>query len=172
MYSTRAIMRQVIKCPQKSLCFRAACTVFNFNSILDTTIVCRRSMPFMAKAAFWKLRIQACFWTTHLTGFFWHPVNLLYLLRVNFRNKIKRIMLLFEKKKSKGQSPYVAIERQLEFKMPKPYSNCDMDKNLPFSFSSYLYNLIHNSGYDYSQQLCFNLCKSLFIIWQENFSIL
>ena len=76
MYSTRAIMRQVTKCPQKSLYFRAACTVFNFNTILDTTIVCQHLMPFMAKADFWKLRIQACFLTTDLTVYFWHLVNL------------------------------------------------------------------------------------------------
>ena len=51
---------------------------------------------------------------------------------------------------------YLALDRQFEYFLPKPYSNCD-DLNKHRSQSS-LYKLIAQSKYDYSQKFCLQQC--------------
>ena len=57
-----------------------------------------------------------------------------------------------------GMETFVSVERLFKFNMVKPYSNCDIDNDSPDRFDSELYNLILDSDYQYSQQLCFEQC--------------
>jgi hypothetical protein len=59
---------------------------------------------------------------------------------------------------SPGFETNVAVERHFEFNLPKPYSNCDVDNNEQNVNFSDLYKLIYFSAYEYTQQLCFDLC--------------
>ncbi len=53
--------------------------------------------------------------------------------------------------------------------LPKPFSNCDIDnQNERYESTSDLYDLIKNSNYQYSQQLCFEVCTFREIIKQCN----
>jgi len=58
-----------------------------------------------------------------------------------------------------GFGSYLSVEREFKSMLPKPYSDCEIDldspKILPFSE---FYNLIGQSKYAYSQQLCLTQC--------------
>ncbi len=62
---------------------------------------------------------------------------------------------------SPGQSQAISIDRNFNFYLPKPYSNCDIaNQNSQESmFNSNLFELIYHSNYEYTQQLCFSQCK-------------
>jgi hypothetical protein len=51
----------------------------------------------------------------------------------------------------------VAINREFNQMMPRPYSNCLADSNL-INYDSELFNLILNSKYQYSQKMCLGQC--------------
>jgi hypothetical protein len=53
-----------------------------------------------------------------------------------------------------GTVNYVAVQRKSNMKLPKHYSNCDIHNTNPGHFDSPYYNLILNSPYQYSQELC------------------
>ena len=58
-----------------------------------------------------------------------------------------------------GTSTYVAINREYKTMLPKPYSDCSIDSDDKSTNSnSYLYQLIKNSIYDYTQQFCIEQC--------------
>jgi hypothetical protein len=72
---------------------------------------------------------------------------------------------------SPGFSSYIAVDREFKSILPKPYSNCDIDSNsLNYRHDSYLYNLIDNSNYAFTQQLCFVQCYQDYIIKKYNCS--
>ena len=58
---------------------------------------------------------------------------------------------------SPGYETTVVIDRSFEFILPKPYSNCDIQNENNEIIYSDLYELILNSDYEYTQQLCFNV---------------
>jgi hypothetical protein len=65
----------------------------------------------------------------------------------------------------------VQIERAFKFVLPKPYSNCDLDNNDPKNgFSSFIYDLMANSEYEYTQSLCLTQCIQYFTIKECNCS--
>jgi hypothetical protein len=49
----------------------------------------------------------------------------------------------------------LAVGREFHYSLPKPYSECVLDYE---GSSSYLYNLIKNSKYEYNQGFCLNQC--------------
>jgi hypothetical protein len=53
-----------------------------------------------------------------------------------------------------GTVNYIAVQRKFNMKLPKPYSNCDIDNTYPGYIDSPYYNLILDSAYQYSQELC------------------
>ena len=57
-----------------------------------------------------------------------------------------------------GTINYMPIQRKFSFKMPKPYSECDIDNDSPGHFDSVYYNRILNSPYQYSQEFCLIQC--------------
>ena len=58
-----------------------------------------------------------------------------------------------------GFQTYIAVDREFKIMLSRPYSNCEIDYNSPtFRPDSDLYNLIGQSDYAYSQQLCFAQC--------------
>ena len=59
---------------------------------------------------------------------------------------------------SPGFVTNVAIERYFELMLPQPYSDCDVPNDVAVTGFSDLYMLIFNSAYEYTQQLCLNLC--------------
>ena len=63
----------------------------------------------------------------------------------------------------------IQIDRVIQKTLPKPFSNCDIDnENERYESTSDLYDLIKNSNYQYSQQLCFEVCTFREIIKQCN----
>jgi len=57
----------------------------------------------------------------------------------------------------------MALERTFKYMLPKPYSNCEIDSS--FNSSSYdLVNLIIDSPYKYTQQVCFEQCYQMLLI--------
>ena len=52
----------------------------------------------------------------------------------------------------------IAVERYFQYMMPAPYSACLVPSDFPTSGFSYLFTAIFNSPYEYTQQLCLNLC--------------
>ena len=66
-----------------------------------------------------------------------------------------------------GYQTNVAIGRSFVSMLPKPYSNCDLPESTSYS-SSLLVNLIHNSSYKYTQQLCFEQCYQMKLINECN----
>jgi hypothetical protein len=72
---------------------------------------------------------------------------------------------------SAGFKTYFEVEREFKSILPKPYSNCEIDSNSPeFIQGLDLYNLISQSGYLYTQQLCFLQCYQQFIVRKYNCS--
>jgi hypothetical protein len=59
-----------------------------------------------------------------------------------------------------GTHTELEIERSFKFTMPKPYSSCEIDDSSPMTSNSELYNLIAQSQFEYTQQLCFQLMLS------------
>ena len=57
-----------------------------------------------------------------------------------------------------GYETNVQLDRFFVNQLPKPYSNCDIHADNPYSFSSYLYNKIIRNNLEYNQQLCLELC--------------
>ena len=52
----------------------------------------------------------------------------------------------------------IAVERYFQYMMPAPYSACLVPSDFPTAGFSYLFTLIFDSPYEYTQQLCLNLC--------------
>ena len=59
----------------------------------------------------------------------------------------------------KGHFSDMTFDRKLVFHLAKPYTNCDLKKDVIYATDSYLYNLIYHSSFDYTQQFCYNQCK-------------
>ena len=59
---------------------------------------------------------------------------------------------------SPGFYTNVLIERYFELLLPKPYSDCQIPNEETGASYSSLYDEILNSPYEYSQELCLNLC--------------
>jgi hypothetical protein len=58
-----------------------------------------------------------------------------------------------------GFTNFIALDRSFKFMLPKPYSNCEIDSESPkYGFNSELLNLIAQSDYEYTQELCFEQC--------------
>jgi hypothetical protein len=59
-----------------------------------------------------------------------------------------------------GHQTNIAIGREFKSILPKPYSNCEIDSISPPTLKPGLdlFNIIAQSQYDYSQQLCFSQC--------------
>ena len=58
-----------------------------------------------------------------------------------------------------GFGSYLSVEREFKSMLPKPYSDCEIDSNSPkFKPGFDFYNLIGQSEYAYTQQLCYNQC--------------
>ena len=71
---------------------------------------------------------------------------------------------------SAGSITNIAMDREFKSILPKPYSNCEIDSsNSPqFKEGLDLYNLISQSGYEYTQQLCFYQCFQSYAINKYN----
>ena len=64
-----------------------------------------------------------------------------------------------------GTNAYLPVYREFKSILPKPYSNCEVESDAPKVRSdSDLYNLIGQSEYVYTQQLCFLQCFQKYII--------
>jgi hypothetical protein len=60
---------------------------------------------------------------------------------------------------SPGTIVYISMNREFKTMLPKPYSNCEIDSNTPkYIHGREFYNLIANSTYEYTQQLCISQC--------------
>jgi hypothetical protein len=66
---------------------------------------------------------------------------------------------------SPGFGSFITVDREFKSMLPKPYSNCEVDSNSPaYRANSKFYNLIGQSEYAYSQQLCFSQCLQDYFI--------
>jgi hypothetical protein len=65
----------------------------------------------------------------------------------------------------------MSMQREFSSKLPKPYSDCDIDNTNPGYIYSPYYNLILNSPYQYSQDLCIIQCIQQHLIQMCNCSI-
>ena len=73
---------------------------------------------------------------------------------------------------SPGFQTNIALNREFNFMLPRPFSECEIDLNSPkFRSNSDLYNFIVNSNYQYSQSLCFMQCLQEIVIKKYNCSI-
>ena len=64
---------------------------------------------------------------------------------------------------------YIAMNREFKSTLPQPYSNCEIDSNSPDFISNLeLYNLISQSEYAYTQQLCFFQFTQKYVINKYN----
>jgi hypothetical protein len=70
-----------------------------------------------------------------------------------------------------GSINFMSMQRQFTSKLPKPYSDCDIDNTYRTHFYSPYYNLILNSPYQYSQELCIIQCIQQHVIQMCNCSI-
>ena len=64
---------------------------------------------------------------------------------------------------SAGFETDIRLNREFNYILDKPYSNCDI-MNSGNAYNSYLYNLIAYSPYDYTQHLCFQQCAQNTVI--------
>jgi hypothetical protein len=71
---------------------------------------------------------------------------------------------LSEVRVSAGEDSDIFIDRSFRYNLPKPYRSCDIENNSPKFFDSFLYNLILNSKYEYTQQLCLRQCFQKILI--------
>jgi hypothetical protein len=101
----------------------------------------------------------------NLGSFSWIPFTNLYGLNVLIENNT---YLSFDKTNvialNGGTMNFMSIHTRFASKLPKPYSNCDIDNSNPGQFDSPFYNLIKNSQYQYSQELCILQCYQQQII--------
>jgi hypothetical protein len=67
---------------------------------------------------------------------------------------------------SPSQDTFIGISRVFQSFLPKPYSSCDLTPS--FRLDSFFYNLIKDSEYVYTQQLCFVQCLQNELIRQFN----
>ena len=73
---------------------------------------------------------------------------------------------------SSGFQTNIVVEREFKSVLSKPYSNCEIDSKSPDVIPNLeLYNLISQSEYAYTQQLCFIQCYEKFIISKYNCSL-
>ena len=73
---------------------------------------------------------------------------------------------------SAGFQTNIAIKREFKSMLPHPYSNCKIELSSPtFRTDSDLYNLIGETNYAYSQQLCFSQCMQKDVIEKYNCSL-
>ena len=72
-----------------------------------------------------------------------------------------------------GTANYIAVQRRFSSKLPKPYSNCDIDNKNPDQIDSEYFNIIKNSPYQYEQELCVDVCmqKRMIDVCNCTFSI-
>ena len=72
---------------------------------------------------------------------------------------------------SAGTVTYISVDREFKSMLPKPYSNCEIDSSSPKYINGMdLYNLILQSKFKYTQQLCFRQCFQNFIFKKYNCS--
>ena len=70
---------------------------------------------------------------------------------------------------SPSTSTNIAVNREFKSLQPRPYSNCELDSNSPkFIPGLDLYNLISQSDYMYTQQLCFFQCYQKYLLEKFN----
>jgi hypothetical protein len=70
---------------------------------------------------------------------------------------------------SSGFQTNIVVEREYKSMLPKPFSECEIDPNsATFIEGADLYNLIGQSKYAYSQQLCFTQCYQKYFINKYN----
>ena len=68
-----------------------------------------------------------------------------------------------------GYQTYLAIYRSYVNMLPRPYSNCELElAEINKHLSVKLVNLIHNSSYKYTQQLCYEQCYQMNLISECN----
>ena len=68
-----------------------------------------------------------------------------------------------------GLQTNIEMSREFRSILPKPYSNCEIDSNSPLFQPGWdLYNLVSQSEYVYSQQLCFSQCLQKYFIEKYN----
>ena len=60
------------------------------------------------------------------------------------------------------------LNRKVHEQLPYPYSSCSIDSRQPQPYDSFLYNLIINSNYSYTQQFCFDQCYEKMVIEKCN----
>jgi len=65
---------------------------------------------------------------------------------------------------SAGMTTNVGMRREMNSILPRPYSGCIIDQGKNTVYDSYLYNLIKNSPYDYTQSFCFQQCLQKLVI--------
>jgi hypothetical protein len=65
---------------------------------------------------------------------------------------------------SAGMATKIALKREFKTMLPKPYSDCLIDQGKDTVHDSYLYNLIKNSPYDYTQYFCIEQCLQQLVI--------
>ena len=63
-----------------------------------------------------------------------------------------------------GTYTNVEITRSFKYILPKPFSNCEIDMTNPLGFNSIFYNIIKNSSYLYTQDLCLTQCLQYRVI--------
>ena len=72
---------------------------------------------------------------------------------------------------SPGYEFNIVVDRIYSYKLPKPYSNCDLDLTGPNNgFNSYLYKAFLDKNYQYKQQSCIDLCYQSMLIKNCNCS--
>ena len=70
---------------------------------------------------------------------------------------------------SAGSITNIVVDREFKTILPEPYSNCKIDSNAPkFIQGLDLYNLIVQSNYEYTQQLCFYQCYQEYLFKKYN----
>ena len=63
-----------------------------------------------------------------------------------------------------GTINYMPVQRKFSYKIPRPYSECQIDNDSPGHFDSVFYNLILNSPYQYTQELCLIQCLQMKVL--------
>ena len=70
---------------------------------------------------------------------------------------------------STGLHTDIIVERSFKFMLPRPYSNCEIDSDSSkTTYVSDIYNMIAQSKYEYTQQLCLSQCYQKLMIDECN----
>jgi hypothetical protein len=102
----------------------------------------------------------------------WIPLSHSYGLNVLIENNsLSSYDKLDVKVLNGGTINFMSMQRKFTSKLPKPYSDCDIDNTNPNHFDSPYYNLILNSSFQYSQDLCVIQCVQEQVIQICNCSI-